>query len=85
MRDQVSHQYKYRGILLDISVIYRRILEFEMMANIPICTIATTAVTTTAYATTISMNNNKLHNINFDNYKIFVNYSFLGNSPASEF
>ena len=56
-----------------------------MMANIPICTIATTAVTTTAYATTISMNNNKLHNINFDNYKIFVNYSFLGNSPASEF
>jgi len=75
-RDQISHQYKRRGILLDISVIYRLMLVFEMMANIPMCTLATTAVTTTAYATTISNNNNnnnnKLHNINFDKYKMFI-------------
>jgi hypothetical protein len=50
--------------LLDISVIYRLMLEFEIMTNIPICTIATTTMTITAYATTITINNNnKFHNI----------------------
>jgi hypothetical protein len=40
-------------------------LEFEMIANIPICTTVTTAIITTAYATTITINNNKFHNIIF--------------------
>ena len=34
-----------------------------MMTNIPMCTTATTVITTSAYATTITINNNKFHNI----------------------
>ena len=55
MRDQVSHQYKDRGILLDISLICRPMQQFEIMKNIPMCTTATTAMTTTAYATTVTV------------------------------
>ena len=40
-----------------------------MMANILMCNTATTAMTTTAYAITVTINNNKLHNIILDNYK----------------
>jgi hypothetical protein len=43
-----------------------------MIVNIRMCTTATTTMSTTAYAVTIMIKNNKLHKISLGNYKMLI-------------